>query len=214
MGRAGEGQGLMGMVLILVLGWGLLYLPALGTRELQGEEARRVLPGRTMLQTGDWVVPRSAGKIYNRKPPLINWATAWAIKLTGRMDEWSVRLPSVLGMLALALTVLLAGRVWLGNEGAFLAACVCLTNIGFLEKGRLAEIEGIYMALFGMGTLPVMLGISLTGRALPVAWRFRLQQLVPLSVGLVGALLILRGLALGIPYLSPNLAAGTCAHCH
>jgi 4-amino-4-deoxy-L-arabinose transferase-like glycosyltransferase len=153
MGRSGEGQGLMGLVLILVLGWGLLYLPALGTRELQGEEARRVLPGRTMLQTGDWVVPRSAGKIYNRKPPLINWATAWAIKLTGRMDEWSVRLPSVLGMLALALTVLLAGRVWLGNEGAFLAACVCLTNIGFLEKGRLAEIEGIYMALFGMALM-------------------------------------------------------------
>ncbi len=153
MGRSGEGQGVMGLVLILVLGWGLLYLPALGTRELQGEEARRVLPGRTMLQTGDWVVPRSAGKIYNRKPPLINWATAWAIKLTGRMDEWSVRLPSVLGMLALALTVLLAGRVWLGNEGAFLAACVCLTNIGFLEKGRLAEIEGIYMALFGMALM-------------------------------------------------------------
>lgn len=153
MGRAGEGQGLMGLMLILVLGWGLLYLPALGTRELQGEEARRVLPGRTMLQTGDWVVPRSAGKIYNRKPPLINWATAWAIKLTGRMDEWSVRLPSVLGMLLLALAVLLAGRVWLGNEGAFLAACVCLTNIGFLEKGRLAEIEAIYMALFGMALM-------------------------------------------------------------
>jgi 4-amino-4-deoxy-L-arabinose transferase-like glycosyltransferase len=153
----GRDQTLIWQMMILVLGWGLLYLPGLGTRELQGEEARRVLPGRTMLQTGDWVVPRSAGEIYNRKPPLVNWATAGAITLTGKMDEWTVRLPSVLVMLALALTVLLAGRPWLGKEGAFLAACVCLTNVGFIGKGRLAEIEALYIALFGMG-LMVWLG--------------------------------------------------------
>lgn len=140
-------------LLLLVLGWAALFLPALGTRELQGEEARRVLPGRTMLQTGDWMVPRSAGKIYNRKPPLINWATALSMKLSGRMNEWCVRMPSVLAMLALALTVLLAGRLWLGETPAFLAAAACLTNIGFLEKGRLAEIEAIYIALFGMALM-------------------------------------------------------------
>ncbi len=140
-------------VLVILLGWAALYLPGLGTRELQGEEARRVLPGRTMLQNGDWLQPRSAGRIYNRKPPLVNWATAASIKATGRMDEWTVRLPSVLGVLALALTVLLAGRAWLGGEGAFLAAGACLTNIGFWEKGRLAEIEALYCALFGMALL-------------------------------------------------------------
>jgi len=42
--------------------------------------------------------------------------------------------------------------------------------------------------------------------------RFRLQKLVPYSLGLVGTLLILRGLALGIPFLSPDLATG--APCH
>lgn len=149
----GRDRTLIWQVMILVLGWGLLYLPGLGTRELQGEEARRVLPGRTMLQTGDWVVPRSAGKIYNRKPPLVNWVSAGAISLTGKMDEWTVRMPSALVMLALALTVLLAGRPWLGKEGAFLAACVCLTNVGYIEKGRLAEIEALYIALFGMGLI-------------------------------------------------------------
>lgn len=139
--------------LLVALGWAALYLPALGTRELQGEEARRVLPGRTMLQTGDWMVPRSAGRIYNRKPPLINWVTAAAIRLTGRMDEWTVRLPSALAVLALALCMLLAGRVWMSHDTAFLAACACLTNIGFLEKGRLAEIEALYFSLFGMALM-------------------------------------------------------------
>jgi 4-amino-4-deoxy-L-arabinose transferase-like glycosyltransferase len=148
-GRRGVGYGLI----LLVCGWALLYLPALGTRELQGEEARRILPGRTMLQTGDWVVPRSAGKIYNRKPPLINWTSALAIQATGKMEEWSVRLPSALAMLALAVTVLLAGRHWLGTPGAFFAACLCLTNVGFLGKGRLAEIEALYIAAFGIGLI-------------------------------------------------------------
>jgi 4-amino-4-deoxy-L-arabinose transferase-like glycosyltransferase len=134
----------------VVLGWALLYLPGLGTRELQGEEARRVLPGRTMLQTGDWAVPRSAGRIYNRKPPLVNWCAAACIRVTGVMNEWSARLPSALAMFALGMGVLLAGRVWLGNEAALLWACGCLTNIGFLEKGRLIEIEALYCALTGL----------------------------------------------------------------
>jgi sulfite exporter TauE/SafE len=71
-----------------------------------------------------------------------------------------------------------------------------------------------YMALFGLGTLPVMLGISLSGSAMPVSLRLRLQQLVPVSAAAVGVLLILRGMSLGIPYLSPDLSAGGCVHCH
>lgn len=71
-----------------------------------------------------------------------------------------------------------------------------------------------YMGLFGLGTLPVMLGISLSGTAVPVSFRIRLQRLVPVSAGMVGLLLILRGMSLGIPYLSPDLTSGTCVHCH
>lgn len=105
-----------------------------------------------------------------------------------------------LGLLGLLNGLLPCGLVY--------AACAGAAAMG----GWLGGIE--YMALFGAGTLPVMLGISLSGRAIPPAWRFRMQQLVPASVAVVGVLLVLRGLALGIPYLSPDLAAGTCAHCH
>jgi len=84
---------------------------------------------------------------------------------------------------------------------------------GAPAPGRLGS-GAAYMALFGLGTVPLMLGIGLSGKALPIALRFKLQQIAPLSLAVVGALLVLRGLALGIPYLSPDLAAGTCAHCH
>ena len=140
-------------LLLVLVAWAAIYLPGLGKRELQGEEARRVLPGRTMLQTGDWVVPRSAGEVYNRKPPGINWATAIAMVVTGRMDEKSVRMPSALAMLALAMVTLVVMRGFLGMEGALLAALIMLTNLGFIERGRLAEIDGLYCALFGMAAL-------------------------------------------------------------
>jgi sulfite exporter TauE/SafE len=65
-----------------------------------------------------------------------------------------------------------------------------------------------YMACFGLGTLPLMLGLSLSGRLMPRAWRTRLRQAVPYSAALLAALFIVRGLGLGIPYLSPQLQAG------
>jgi len=60
-----------------------------------------------------------------------------------------------------------------------------------------------YMIAFGVGTIPLMLLLILLGDFLPLALRRRLNQWLPLMVILVGILFILRGLGLGIPYLSP-----------
>lgn len=62
-----------------------------------------------------------------------------------------------------------------------------------------------YMFLFGLGTLPLMLGLSLTGRLVPLVWRARLRRLVPYAATVLAMLFIVRGLGLGIPYLSPQL---------
>jgi sulfite exporter TauE/SafE len=59
---------------------------------------------------------------------------------------------------------------------------------------------------FGLGTLPVMLAFSFAGGRMSFGLRLRLQKFVPIGVGLLGVMLVVRGLALGIPYLSP--AAG------
>ena len=69
-----------------------------------------------------------------------------------------------------------------------------------------------YMVAFGLGTLPVLLAIPILGRK--IAFNFNYQKLVPISVALVALMLILRGLALDIPFISPDLAAGHCSACH
>lgn len=99
--------------------------------------------------------------------------------------------------------------------GLVYVACAGATATGSVISG--AE----YMAVFGIGTVPMMLGISLSGRLVPVTLRLRLRSLIPASVFMLAALLILRGMALGIPYVSPKapaagdggaLSAPACCH--
>jgi sulfite exporter TauE/SafE len=68
-----------------------------------------------------------------------------------------------------------------------------------------------YMALFGLGTLPMMLAVSFAGQYITIQWRSRLTRIVPLFTIVIACLFILRGLNLGIPMLSPSAVADTKA---
>ena len=72
-----------------------------------------------------------------------------------------------------------------------------------------------YMALFGLGTWPMMLGIHFAGQRLPLPSRLSLGAVTRAAVFLMAVLLILRGLELGIPFVSPDLsAANGNVRCH
>jgi sulfite exporter TauE/SafE len=73
---------------------------------------------------------------------------------------------------------------------------------GAIGTGGIAE-GSLYMILFGLGTIPMLLAISLAGNVLSLAVRKRINKLIPVLVVVVGILFVLRGLSLGIPYLSP-----------
>lgn len=64
-----------------------------------------------------------------------------------------------------------------------------------------------FMAFFGIGTMPLMLAVSLVGPSLHGALRGRFQRAIPLALSVLAVMFILRGLELGIPYVSPNLTA-------
>jgi 4-amino-4-deoxy-L-arabinose transferase-like glycosyltransferase len=140
-------------ILVLLL-WAAIYLPGLGSVQLQHEEPRRALPALHMLASGDWLVPRVGSDPYLRKPPLLNWAIAISCKTFGSVSEWSVRLPSVLATLALAAAiVVIAGRRWLGLQGGLIAAIFFLVNFTMIETGRLAELEAVYISLTGIALI-------------------------------------------------------------
>jgi 4-amino-4-deoxy-L-arabinose transferase-like glycosyltransferase len=137
-------------LLIVLLVWAAIYLPALGSLEIKGEEGRRILPAVRMLETGDYIVPKVGSEPYLRKPPLINWLVAASFKIFGQRNEWTARLPSVLCVLAVALVFITVARRSLGTTGSTVAALIWLANFGMIEKGRLIEIEALYISLFAI----------------------------------------------------------------
>lgn len=64
--------------------------------------------------------------------------------------------------------------------------------------------SAFYMALFGLGTLPFMFGVVLVGGMVSQHFRARILRLVPLVMIVLGGLFVLRGLEIGIPYVSPK----------
>jgi hypothetical protein len=63
----------------------------------------------------------------------------------------------------------------------------------------------LYMALFGLGTIPLMTSAIYLGKFLNSTIKQQIQKAIPIFVVVIGLLFILRGLGLGIPYLSPAL---------
>lgn len=78
-----------------------------------------------------------------------------------------------------------------------------------LTAGSLGE-SMTFMAAFGVGTGPAMLGVSLLGRLASTTWRERLQRFAPVGLAIVGVILIIRGLALGGMW-SPEIPAVSMA---
>ncbi len=79
---------------------------------------------------------------------------------------------------------------------------VYMALLGAISTGDLFS-GATYMAVFGLGTIPLMTGAVYLGNFLKVSVRNKIQKAIPIFVIIIGLLFILRGLGLGIPYISP-----------
>lgn len=61
----------------------------------------------------------------------------------------------------------------------------------------------LYMGLFGLGTAPIMFATSMVGKFLNANLRQWINKLIPVFAIILAIIFILRGLSLGIPFISP-----------
>jgi sulfite exporter TauE/SafE len=61
-----------------------------------------------------------------------------------------------------------------------------------------------FMMVFGLGTTPALLMVSLVGNAISLSFRNKMRRIIPIFIVILGVLFILRGMNLGIPYVSPK----------
>ena len=80
---------------------------------------------------------------------------------------------------------------------------VYMALFGALATGDALQ-GSLYMALFGMGTIPLMTTAIYFGNFITGKVRQYIRKTIPIIVVLIGVLFILRGMGLGIPYVSPK----------
>jgi sulfite exporter TauE/SafE len=134
------------------------------------------------------------------------FGSAWNVS-TIRAVTW---LKGGFGALLRSRTAL--AQVGLGMlNGLLPCGLVYVACLAAMASGSVASAVA-YMVMFGLGTVPMMVGIGALGRNFQNALRFRFQKLIPVCLLMLGTLLVLRGMGLGIPYLSPSLS-GHCPAC-
>ncbi len=126
------------------------------------------------------------------------------------LQQWLSIIAGVALLLGLLLSTRLAAPFALGTiNGLLPCGLVYVAAAGAAATAQ--PFDGaLHMAAFGAGTLPMMLGLAFAGTRLRFALPVR--QLIPISVATVAVLLVLRGLGLGIPYLSPALQVAQSCH--
>lgn len=164
--------------------------------------------GKSMVVIGlqNWVsialgVLLLAGLIFSRPLSRMLPVALGVQRLKHWMSSWLQRRSMLsLGVLGLLNGLLPCGLVYAAFAGAAAA-------------GTLEAAVG-YMVVFGLGTVPLMFVMTVSGKLLRAPFRTVLVRAVPAAVVLLAALLILRGLSLGIPYVSPDLGTSGKACCH
>ena len=149
------------LVLLLTLA---VALPALllhlGWQPLLVDEPIRALVSLEMHYSGRFFAPTLQGFPYYNKPPLFNWLLVALYRLTGRADEWIVRLPTVAALL------LYAGAIWrvlrpqLGSRLAFTVALAFATTgrvlfydsfLGLIDLWHAGLTWLVFMAVWHLG---------------------------------------------------------------
>jgi len=135
-----------------------VFLGFLGSVDLWGKrEQRAAVEAIDTIDHNHWLVAELQGRPRLEKPPLPRWSMAGLLWLTGRRDEWMMRLPSAICGLATVVLVLALGRRMAG-ESVGRAAALVLCSTGFFVGEMRQASNDAPLALF-------------TTLALYAAWR-------------------------------------------
>jgi len=128
-------------IFLLVVSFALPLI-RLGKPELGSpHEARVIVTGTNMAESGDWIVPYFNDALRLQKPPLPYWTIAVLVKIFGPLDEFLFRLPSALMGIGGIILTLMIGRVMFGWHIGLLAALFQALTTKYIIESRLARVD-------------------------------------------------------------------------
>lgn len=116
------------ILIIVIL---ILTIPAffihLGLMPLLADEPTRAIVALEMMISKNFVVPTINGEFYYNKPPFYNWILIAFFHAFGDINEFLIRLPSVVPLILFGLTIYLFAKKYISKTAAFLAGIFMLT---------------------------------------------------------------------------------------
>lgn len=147
----------------------------------------------------------------------ISWITGVVLILGLALSIWGSRIRTFSSFSSLfnqkvkkGLSRTLASKTY-GSQlmfGVFNGLLPCgLVYMALIASLSMTSIGGsmLYMVLFGIGTIPMMLGAAYFKKSIQSLKSISFNKLYPKIVLTIAILLIVRGMNLGIPYLSPKV---------
>ncbi|HVP77929.1 MAG TPA: glycosyltransferase family 39 protein [Thermodesulfobacteriota bacterium] len=128
--------------LCFLLGLSLFILSAhLGLAELWGSEGRWAVIARSMLRSGDLLLPTLGIHSYWDKPLLSYWQILPFAYINGDVSEFAARFPSVIWSLIMLFLAYHLAKRWFGEQTALLSVGTLATTYSFVFWGRNAQVE-------------------------------------------------------------------------
>lgn len=146
-----------------------------------------------------------------------------SVVVPGVLERWSPTGPIALGigrlrsMLARNLKRTAPEAIFLTGALNGLLPCGLVYGALIVAATSDAVAHGaLFMLLFGLGTWPALIAVRMGGGFLGEGVRSRLRKWSPVLISALGVLMILRGMELGIPYVSPAalLTPAAVTVCH
>jgi len=135
-------SGLILHILILLCLCGALYFPYLGQVPFFDKgEPREALAVQDIVQRGEWLVPLKRATDIPSKPPLFHWSAALTARLTGKLNEATIRFPSAFYATLGVLFLYLLGRKLFGAETALLGMAILATTLVYQDQALSARVD-------------------------------------------------------------------------
>jgi 4-amino-4-deoxy-L-arabinose transferase-like glycosyltransferase len=129
------------------------FLINLGTFVLIHEEPRRGIITFEMLKNHNFFQPTVLTVPYFKKPPFHEWVTALFSALAGSVNEFTLRLPSALAVLATAATLYFLGRRLIHERAALFGALIYSTFfVVLIGYGTKCEPDSLFTFLLTVAT--------------------------------------------------------------
>nr|WP_294906111.1 sulfite exporter TauE/SafE family protein [uncultured Lacibacter sp.] len=132
---------------------------------------------------------------------------AWTLKLHAAVQQLMIRTLH---------TKHKAGYLLLGMVNGLLPCGMVYVALAAALNFHEVKESVFFMSSFGAGTIPLMILLNILGSSFSFSVRSRIKKVVPYLMTVTAVLLILRGMNLGIPFISPVMAGetATAIPCH